>query len=58
MIKRATILLILFCGLLVPGFSDTSVLPRNKQTTLGLYVTEKEAYEKWQAAPAFRSVLH
>ena len=26
-------------------------LPKAKQTLLGLYVTAKEAYEKWQAAP-------
>jgi rhodanese-related sulfurtransferase len=26
-------------------------LPREKQTALGLYVTAKEAYEKWKAAP-------
>jgi rhodanese-related sulfurtransferase len=26
-------------------------LPKEKQTTLGLYVTAKEAYEKWQAEP-------
>jgi rhodanese-related sulfurtransferase len=26
-------------------------LPPGKQTTLGLYVTAKEAYEKWKAAP-------
>lgn len=26
-------------------------LPPEKQTTLGLYVTAKEAYEKWQADP-------
>lgn len=26
-------------------------LPKEKQTTLGLYVTAKEAYEKWKAAP-------
>jgi rhodanese-related sulfurtransferase len=26
-------------------------LPPGKQTTLGLYVTAKEAYEKWQAEP-------
>ena len=26
-------------------------LPQGKQTTLGLYVTAKEAYEKWKAAP-------
>ena len=26
-------------------------LPKGKQTVLGLYVTAKEAYEKWKAAP-------
>ena len=26
-------------------------LPKGKQTTLGLYVTAKEAYQKWQADP-------
>lgn len=26
-------------------------LPKEKQTTLGLYVTAKEAYAKWQAEP-------
>jgi len=26
-------------------------LPQEKQTVLGLYVTSKEAYEKWRAAP-------
>jgi len=26
-------------------------LPERKQTTLGLYVTAKEAYEKWKTAP-------
>ena len=26
-------------------------LPERKQTTLGLYVTAKEAYEKWKSAP-------
>ena len=26
-------------------------LPAEKQTTLGLYVTAREAYEKWKAAP-------
>jgi len=28
-----------------------SQLPQGKQTTLGLYVTAKEAYDMWQAAP-------
>lgn len=26
-------------------------VPKNKQTSLGLYVTAKEAYEMWKAAP-------
>jgi rhodanese-related sulfurtransferase len=29
----------------------TANIPKEKQTTLGLYVTAKEAYEKWRAAP-------
>ena len=29
----------------------TAALPKEKQTALGLYVTAKEAYEKWQADP-------
>jgi len=31
--------------------ADPSTLPAGKQTTLGLYVTAREAYEKWKAAP-------
>ena len=32
--------------------TDTNAnLPKEKQTALGLYVTAKEAYEKWQAQP-------
>ena len=36
-----------------PAGSEVSppLLPQQKQTTLGLYVTAKEAYEKWKAAP-------
>ena len=29
----------------------TAQLPAEKQTTLGLYVTAKEAYQRWEAAP-------
>ena len=29
----------------------TLQLPKEKQTTLGFYVTAKEAYEKWKAEP-------
>jgi len=28
-----------------------TTLPKGKQTSLGLYATAKEAYEKWKAAP-------
>ena len=28
-----------------------ATLPTGKQTVLGLYITAKEAYEKWQAEP-------
>jgi rhodanese-related sulfurtransferase len=32
--------------------TDTTVnIPEGKRTVLGLYVTAKEAYEKWKAAP-------
>jgi len=35
-----------------PASQQTATqLPAGKQTTLGLYVTAREAYEKWQAAP-------
>lgn len=32
-------------------------LPKGKQTTLGLYVTAAEAYDKWRAAPDSVKVL-
>ncbi|MEH6592337.1 MAG: rhodanese-like domain-containing protein [Halioglobus sp.] len=31
--------------------TSSSDLPQSKHTTLGLYVTSEEAYEKWQADP-------
>ncbi len=31
--------------------TTASNLPKEKQTTLGLYVTAAEAYEKWKASP-------
>jgi rhodanese-related sulfurtransferase len=36
---------------LANGQTNTMELPKEKQTTLGLYVTAKEAYEKWKASP-------
>ena len=32
-------------------------LPRGKETILGLYVTAKEAYEKWKANPEREKIL-
>ncbi len=31
--------------------SELNTIPKEKQTVLGLYVTAKEAYEKWKADP-------
>ena len=39
------------------GEIPTFPLPKEKQTTLGLYVTAREAYEKWLAAPAVIRIL-
>ena len=33
------------------GQNTKTELPKEKQTTLGLYVTSAEAYEKWKADP-------
>ena len=32
-------------------------IPKEKQTVLGLYLTAKEAYEKWQADPGKMKIL-
>lgn len=43
------------CGCSIGDLSKSNEpianLPKEKQTVLGLYVTAREAYEKWQAAP-------
>lgn len=31
--------------------TDPAAVPKSKQTTLGLYLTAREAYDKWKAAP-------
>jgi rhodanese-related sulfurtransferase len=36
---------------------QTTELPKEKQTTLGLYVTAKEAFEKWKAEPETVMIL-
>jgi rhodanese-related sulfurtransferase len=35
----------------------SAAVPTKKQTTLGLYVTAKEAYEKWRAVPESVMIL-
>ncbi len=51
---------LLFCTIFLAGFTTAATanedvakpdLPKGKQTTLGLYVTAAEAYDKWLAAP-------
>jgi hypothetical protein len=37
--------------------TSSAQLPKEKQTVLGLYVTAKEAYEKWKADPERVMVL-
>ena len=39
------------------GQATEDELPKEKQTTLGLYVTAKEAYEIWKAAPDKVNIL-
>jgi rhodanese-related sulfurtransferase len=34
-----------------PAAASSAQLPKEKQTVLGLYVTAKEAYERWKAHP-------
>jgi len=35
----------------------TAEIPTDRQTTLGLYVTAREAYERWRADPAGVTIL-
>jgi len=39
------------------GQEAKSEIPKEKQTVLGLYLTAKEAYEKWQADPGKVKIL-
>ena len=39
------------------GQSSGSELPKAKQTSLGLYLTAREAYDKWRADPENITVL-
>jgi rhodanese-related sulfurtransferase len=50
-IRYALYILAVCLILQVPGYGESKV-PLHKQTSLGLYVTAKEAYAKWQADPA------
>ena len=70
-IRRIVVLAAALTGLLVPfcasALDGTQVqpaiqraatqLPAGKQTTLGLYVTAREAYEMWKAAPDKVTIL-
>jgi rhodanese-related sulfurtransferase len=47
----------LFISPIAMGQQEAQELPKAKQTSLGLYVTAKEAYDKWLAAPAAVKVL-
>ncbi len=42
---------VLFAAPRASGQETKMELPKEKQTTLGLYLTAAEAYEKWKAAP-------
>ncbi|MBK7711461.1 MAG: sulfurtransferase [Bacteroidales bacterium] len=44
-------LISLFSIQVVNGQVSKSEIPKEKQTTLGLYLTAREAYEKWKADP-------
>lgn len=56
--KRMTILFIIFIGLVIQLWAGTTpTLAQGKQTTLGLYATAKEAYEKWQTLPTILNIL-
>ena len=39
------------------GQETKPALPKEKQTTLGLYVTSKEAYEMWKTSPEKIKIL-
>ena len=58
---RKRIVLFMFVPFLILSFSITSFgemsVPKNKQTDLGLYVTAKEAFTKWQTAPDKMKIL-
>lgn len=51
------VLLSLAAGNMIFAQTTEIQLPKEKQTTLGLYVTAKEAYEKWNANPEKINIL-
>ncbi len=58
-VKTIFILLGLSLILSQPAFTQESTeeLPKEKQTTLGLYVTSAEAYDMWKADPEKVKIL-
>jgi rhodanese-related sulfurtransferase len=49
--KRTLISTLLLAFVAAGAVQAQQQVPENKQTSLGLYVTAKEAYEKWQGDP-------
>ena len=55
-----TLRVVVFALVVTPsaiGQETKMELPKEKQTTLGLYLTAAEAYEKWKAAPDMVKVI-
>ena len=50
-LSSLTVATILLTSTMTLAAPEDSQLPERKQTTLGLYVTAAQAYEKWEAAP-------
>ena len=50
-IPMVLIVFFLLAGFASLSFGEETVLPKNKQTKLGLYITAKEAYAKWLSDP-------
>jgi rhodanese-related sulfurtransferase len=51
------IIMSLFVTYTVCGQVTKSELPKEKQTTLGLYINAREAYERWEAGPEKVKIL-
>jgi hypothetical protein len=54
---RIETLLVALALAAAPAAGAAAAVPADKQTTLGLYLTSKEAYAKWSAAPKSVKVI-